>query len=698
MRNKLKIFNKRVFAYAFLIWLNLNISGIQNLYFSNGKTLTIIIVKILHLFFLYGIFLKLHSMYNKRNVPKVKNEIIISIVYFLLLIVLLLLTWPGTWSWDDIKILINASSYNLTPWQHFFSGLFQILCLQTIPIPSGVIIVQIIIASMIVGYSISNISSLYGKNEKQVKIMQIFLGLITLLPPVVMYILCGFRMGMYSYFELWLITELIILYKEQKRTTINDILRISFITIIISSWRTEGLYYPFFILILYFILGKKVICKKAAIISILLIMIFNVSIGKINNYMIGNNDYSLTATTDPITALVRNSDESDKEEIEIINKVIDVQFIIDNPDKTSEKCFWEEDVVKDYSKEEYNNYLKAYVKLALKHPDVVLKSMCKMFLKTGSGFGEDGKQTTRNMVGGGCGGETLKLYDIENGACIRWNAVNSDVLKNKKPINLNLRNNVISFLNGIDVNGNLTIIHNVFWNLFIPFTLILICLVYKLIKKDWFMVFLILAVCTRIPLIFVTAPAPYFMYYLSTYVCSYVISFIVIFEIINQNINKKPKSNINTKEMIVYKKSKKEIIKKIFKQFLSFLLVSGIGWIIDFSIYILLISFGKLKVGFANILSSIPAITYVFLMSDKKIFKDNNSKLSLKVKYLIYFGYQLILLLSISGLAEFLYNKLIDFVTVSFLLNNLKIVIKILITPITMTMNFIVMKNLIERL
>ena len=46
-----------------------------------------------------------------------------------------------------------------------------------------VIIVQIIIASLTVGYCISNISTLYGKNEKQVRIIQIGLELITLLPP-----------------------------------------------------------------------------------------------------------------------------------------------------------------------------------------------------------------------------------------------------------------------------------------------------------------------------------------------------------------------------------------------------------------------------------------------------------------------------------------------------------------------------------
>ena len=318
-----KLFNKTALMYAFFIWINLNISGIHDKYFFKTEVLsTFILVKILHLIFLYAICFKIHSLFKQRHIPKVKNEILISVIYFVILISLLLLTWPGTWSWDDIRILIHAEIYDFTPWQHFFSGLFQVLCLQTIPIPSGVIIIQILISSLIVGYSISNISKLYGKNRKQVRILQVVLGLILLSPPLIMYILSGFRMGMYTYLELLLITEIIILYKKQNKATFKDILKISLLTVIVSCWRTEGLYYPFFILILFLILGKKVISKKISILLFFIIMITNFYIGRANNSMIGEKDYSLTATTEPVTTLVRNSDESDKEELKAIDKVI----------------------------------------------------------------------------------------------------------------------------------------------------------------------------------------------------------------------------------------------------------------------------------------------------------------------------------------------------------------------------------------
>ncbi len=139
-------------------------------------------------------------------------------------------------------------------------------------------------------------------------------------------------------------------------------------------------------------------------------------------------------------------------------------------------------------------------------------------------------------------------------------------------------------------------------------------------------------------------------------------------------------------------------VKRIFHQFILFVLVSGVGWLMDFSIYTVLSYLTDLKVIVINIISSIPAITYVFLLSNKKIFKNEHSRLSLKTKYLLYFAYQLVLLLCISAFGELLYGIFIDVITVPFLLEHLKIVIKILITPITMTVNFIVMKNLIEKL
>ena len=139
-------------------------------------------------------------------------------------------------------------------------------------------------------------------------------------------------------------------------------------------------------------------------------------------------------------------------------------------------------------------------------------------------------------------------------------------------------------------------------------------------------------------------------------------------------------------------------LKKILKQFINFLFLSGIGWLIDFTLYLLFSNVFNLKIIYSNILSSIPAVTFVFFISTRKIFSKNNSRISLKEKYLIYFLYQLILILLISLLAQYLYLLSLKNISMNVELKLLKIIIKILITPITMLINFIVMKFLIEKL
>lgn len=121
-------------------------------------------------------------------------------------------------------------------------------------------------------------------------------------------------------------------------------------------------------------------------------------------------------------------------------------------------------------------------------------------------------------------------------------------------------------------------------------------------------------------------------------------------------------------------------IRNLLKQIVSFVLVSGIGWILDFSTYYVLTHFFNFSVMYANMISAIPALTYVFSMSSKKIFKNEQSKLNIKTKYFIYFVYQLILVSCISFLGEVLYSLFINKIVIKLILDNLKIIIKIIIT------------------
>lgn len=138
---------------------------------------------------------------------------------------------------------------------------------------------------------------------------------------------------------------------------------------------------------------------------------------------------------------------------------------------------------------------------------------------------------------------------------------------------------------------------------------------------------------------------------------------------------------------------------KLLNQFKRFLLTSGIGWLIDFGIYSIITSFLGINILYANIISSIPAVTFVFIISTRKTFTNGDSNLSLRMKYIIYIIYQLILLLFISNLGQYLFYILNRNLLITMIVGEyMKIFVKIIITPITMTINFLVMKFLIEKL
>lgn len=129
-----------------------------------------------------------------------------------------------------------------------------------------------------------------------------------------------------------------------------------------------------------------------------------------------------------------------------------------------------------------------------------------------------------------------------------------------------------------------------------------------------------------------------------------------------------------------------------------FVVVSGIGWLIDLSVFFLLTNQFALNVFYSNILSSIPGFTFVFVVSTNKIFKKDTSNLSLKQRYLIYFIYQIILVLTVSLIGQLLFQVSCSFFeSFNITVSNTKFIVKILITPITIVCNFFVMRYLIEK-
>lgn len=137
-------------------------------------------------------------------------------------------------------------------------------------------------------------------------------------------------------------------------------------------------------------------------------------------------------------------------------------------------------------------------------------------------------------------------------------------------------------------------------------------------------------------------------------------------------------------------------LKKIFLQAIKFIGLSGIGWLLDFGTYTGL-GYISSNLVINNIISSWVGVTFVFIFATRKVFK-NNSKIPLKWKYFIYILYQCILIFFISKLLNIVNEVLLAQIPVEVLIKFSPIIAKILVTPITMVLNFFVMKSVIEKM
>lgn len=138
-------------------------------------------------------------------------------------------------------------------------------------------------------------------------------------------------------------------------------------------------------------------------------------------------------------------------------------------------------------------------------------------------------------------------------------------------------------------------------------------------------------------------------------------------------------------------------MKNLFRQIISFVGISGVGWLLDFALYNLL-SYTVLDVFVANICSSMVAVCLVFFVSTRKIFDNKKEGLNVKLKFAIYIIYQLALIFVASALIKLINNGIITWIQVDIIVTFAPVIGKILVTPFTMTLNFIVMKLLLEKI
>ena len=124
----------------------------------------------------------------------------------------------------------------------------------------------------------------------------------------------------------------------------------------------------------------------------------------------------------------------------------------------------------------------------------------------------------------------------------------------------------------------------------------------------------------------------------------------------------------------------------IFEQlgdFLRFSLVSGVGWLIDIGLFTVLVAL-MFPPTIANLISAGVAVTYVYIVSTRHIFVHGHC--FQWQKYILYLAYQVLAIslasLAIGGLHSWIGGH--------------PLISKLLVTPLTLYVNFVFMAYLLQ--
>lgn len=131
------------------------------------------------------------------------------------------------------------------------------------------------------------------------------------------------------------------------------------------------------------------------------------------------------------------------------------------------------------------------------------------------------------------------------------------------------------------------------------------------------------------------------------------------------------------------------------KHFLGFALISGVGWLLDFTSYVIFTQIFKWDPFYANFASSMVGVTYVWFFSLKRLFKlEYSGGLGFLIVYWVFQAG------SISA-----YSKLVSLTVAAGVIPLMPgylpppaVVAKIFFTPFNLITNFVFMKFLTKRM
>lgn len=445
------------------------------------------------------------------------------LLYFVIMGIFLLLTWPGIFKGDEFYVLRAALSFQMSPAQSGLTSLFYICCLLFFPSMAAITGIQLLLICSIFAYMMKNLMDLY--HAKWVYLMLVP----CLFLPVIDGNLFTLRSTLVGWLFVLLLFRLFFAWKRHKTTgeglTLTGFLSCIFMGGLLCAWRSEFLYL-FLFLPLAMLLLRLVNWKKALISAGLLAICFCVCNLPNKVASQGCNKYPISLVLNPI-ANIFTEEQIDGpqvyEDLLTINELVDVQLLRQSASVRNISQYW--NIPDILPEEQLNRFMAASLRIILYNFDDFLKYRFQTFAYT-NGFYKD----RINHPGGEMVSGILNLEYYGEDYKTKFILVNP-IFSQK------LREKTIDFLacrHYVQGASTTNIWLAVFYNCVPTIVLLFLTTLFAIWKKKFWFVGLSLLCMTQLVLIFLTAPAMFFMYYFCFYLSGYLLFTLYLVDSLSQ--------------------------------------------------------------------------------------------------------------------------------------------------------------------
>ncbi len=437
------------------------------------------------------------------------------LIYFIPLFILLLCIWPGFLKGDEFYVLEAVRDLKFSPAQTGITSLFYVACLRFFPSVGSITFFQVLIVSGIYAYIFYMLKQIYPNRNL------LLCRLVCFLLPVLDGNLFTLRATLVGWIFLLIMVMCFYAWKKDE-LSVKQWVVISLLCGLIIAWRSEYIYLLIFIPIAMKWVYKKT--WKQALLCFLIILIAYQGCNIPNKIALnGSNKYPISLVINPLGNIFAQDEirgETAYDDIMTINELIDVQALRRHPSVRNISQYW--NIPDILPEEQLDAFMSASIRLILNNFDHFLYYRWLTFAHTNGMYADEINHPiapTAETV------YTLNYYgrDYKN-----------DYYFMQAPLGASVRNAVIDFLSCrhyVSMAPKTNALYPIFYNCLPTFVFAFVCMIVCLFKKKFVPAGILFTTGVQVALIFLTAPAMFFMYYFCFYLAGYFLTAVMLLEL-----------------------------------------------------------------------------------------------------------------------------------------------------------------------